>query len=212
MVPSPLSRTLRAQCVAAIALFTFTACSKPAMHDAVPAGSVVLALGDSLTFGTGATQDTSYPAVLAQLSGWKVVNAGVPGETAAQGCARLPDLVDEHRPRLVLILLGGNDFLRQLPDRGIEESLRTCIRDARSAGSEVVLLTVPRLGGNGLADAPLYTHVAKAQSVPLVDSGLSRLLAKRSLRADPIHPNAAGYSEMANQIAGSLRELGYLRR
>ena len=79
----------------------------------VPAGSTVLALGDSLTYGTGASPETAYPTVLAELSGWNVVNAGVSGNTSAQALERLPGLLAEHQPKLVIVSIGGNDFLRR---------------------------------------------------------------------------------------------------
>lgn len=196
-------------CVALVALLA--SCSK-APHAPIAAGATVLALGDSLTYGTGATAQASYPAVLAQLTGWQVVNAGVPGETAAQGCARLADLLATHQPQLVLVLLGGNDFLRRLPEQGIREALANCARDARTADAPLVLLPVPRLGGNGLDDAPLYAEMAMSLQVPLVDAGLASFLARRSMRADAVHLNDAGYRAMAERIAAGLQELGFLRR
>jgi len=196
---------------AAIALGA-AGCTGPPAFSPLPPDSVTVALGDSLTYGTGASPETSYPAALGQLSSWRVVNAGVPGDTAAEGCARLPDLLAEHRPRLVLVLLGGNDFLRRQPDAGIVDALRICVGNAKSAGAVVVLLTVPRLGGNGLSDAPLYVELGKAENVPVVDSGLSDVLAQRSLRTDIVHPNADGYRRVAERVAEGLRKLGLLRK
>lgn len=197
-------------CVAAIVLLA--ACSKSPPHAPLAAGATVIALGDSLTYGTGATPQTSYPAVLGALTGWQVINAGVPGETAAQGCARLADLLALHRPQLVLVLLGGNDFLRRLPEQGIREALASCTQDARAANAPIVLMPVPRLGGNGLNDAPLYAEAAKSLQIPLLDAGLASLLAQRSQRADTVHLNESGYRAMAERIVAGLRELGYLHR
>ncbi len=188
------------------------ACKERPRYAPLPQASTVIALGDSLTYGTGATPDTSYPAVLAQETGWRVVNAGVPGETAAEGCARLPALIDEHRAQLVLVLLGGNDFLRRMPEQGIREALASCVRDARAASTPLALLPVPRFGIGNLANAPLYEETGKALDVPVIDSGLKDLLGSRSMRADGVHLNAAGYREMATNVARGLRTQGWLAR
>jgi lysophospholipase L1-like esterase len=179
---------------------------------ALPPASTVLALGDSLTHGTGATPETSYPAALSDETGWRVVNAGVPGETAAEGCSRLPALLDEHRPRLVLVLLGGNDFLRRLPEAGIRDALARCATYARERATPLVVIPVPRLGLGGLANAAVYDEASRELGVPLVDSGLADLLAQSSQRADRVHLNASGYRTMARTLAQNLRAHGYLAR
>jgi acyl-CoA hydrolase len=205
-----LLRSTRVTGVVAMLLALVSACSDRPPHVALPASAKVLALGDSLTYGTGAGDAASYPAVLATTTGWDVVNAGVPGETAAQGCARLPALLDEHHPQLVLVLLGGNDFLRRLPVAGVRDALANCVASARDAGTRVVLLPVPRLGVGGLANATVYAEASRELGVPLVDNGLADLLGSAAMRADAVHPNAAGYRAMASRIADGLREQGFL--
>ena len=196
--------------VALAAIVALAGCGERARHDAIPPGATVVALGDSLTYGTGSDPASSYPAVLAAMTGWQVVNAGVPGETAAQGCERLPDLVALHRPALVLVLLGGNDFLRRRPDAAVREALAACAATARASQATLVLVPVPRLGLSGLADAPLYAEASRALAVPLVDAGLSDLLGDRAMRADAVHLNAAGYRAMAERMARGLRAQGLL--
>jgi acyl-CoA hydrolase len=207
----PGLRTLVFTVALALTLTLFGCKSKPP-HAALPQGATVLALGDSLTYGSGATQDTSYPALLALVSGWQVVNAGVPGESAAQGCARLPELIEEHRPQLVLVLLGGNDFLRRMPERGVVDALQSCVELARANRTAVALIPVPRFGAGGIANAPLYAEAGRAWNVPVLESGLASLLARSTMRADAVHLNAAGYREMAMTIAESLRAQGWLQR
>jgi len=196
----------------AVLVLAFAGCGERPRHAVVPAGATVVALGDSLTYGTGADAASSYPSVLAALTAWNVVNAGVPGETAAQGCDRLPGLIAEHRPALVLVLLGGNDFLRRRPDAGIRDALAACGASARDASTTLVLMPVPRLGLSGLSDAPLYAEASRTLGVPLVDAGLSDFLGQSAMRADAIHLNAAGYRAMAERVAQGLRAEGLLGR
>jgi acyl-CoA hydrolase len=188
------------------------ACGDAPRHRPIPPGASVVALGDSLTHGTGADAASSYPSALSRLTGWQVVNAGVPGNTASEGCSRLPELVAEHRPALVLVLLGGNDFLRRQPDAGIRSALAACALAARDGSTTLVLIPVPRPRLTGLADAPLYAEASKELGVPLVDAGLSELLGRASTRADAVHLNAAGYRAMAERVADGLEGLGLLRR
>lgn len=200
-------------CAFAVALALTIAvlgCKDAPRQVALPQGTAVLALGDSLTYGTGATPETSYPALLATITGWAIVNAGVPGETAAQGCERLPSLIEAHSPRLVLVLLGGNDFLRRMPDRGVLDALDDCVAAARAAHADVALIPVPRFGAGGIANASLYDEAGRRLDVPVLEAGLASLLADRAMRSDAVHLNAAGYRAMATQMAKALREHGWL--
>lgn len=182
----------------------------------VPVGATVLALGDSLTFGTGATPETSYPAVLAALSGWQVVNAGVPGDTSAQALERLPALLQEHQPALVLVSIGGNDLLRRLPEADTRAHVQRICELAQGAGAQVLLLAVPRPSvaaafTGSLSDHPLYAEVSAALKLPLHAQGWSSVLADESLRADPIHANARGYAQMAQRVFDTALAQGLAR-
>src|SRR5258705_12305965 len=110
------------------------------------ADAVVLAFGDSLTFGTGASEQESYPAQLEQLIGRRVVRAGVPGEVTSQALERLPAALDEHAPRLLLLCIGGNDFLRRLGNQQAEGNVRAMVKLAKSRGIEVMLIGTPEPG------------------------------------------------------------------
>ena len=171
---------------------------------------VIVAFGDSLTYGTGAAAEESYPAVLSELIGRKVLREGVPGEVTAQGLQRLPDVLDEDRPRLLLLCLGGNDMLHKIEPSQIEGNLRAMVELARSHGVAVVLIGVPRpqLFGGGSAD--FYERVAKAYGVPLESGILKDLLFDNQFKSDPIHPNAKGYRKMAEAMAVLLRKAGAL--
>jgi acyl-CoA thioesterase-1 len=179
----------------------------------IAAGATVLALGDSITFGTGAAPEASYPTVLATLSGWNVVNGGVPGDTSVQALARLPALLDEHKPALVLVSIGGNDLLRRLSDADVRANVERIVAAVRAAGAQPVLVGVPRptlLGAasGSLADHPLYAEIAEQQRVPLLAGAWSKVLGDERLKSDQIHANAAGYRAFAEALHARLRELG----
>jgi len=170
---------------------------------------VILAFGDSLTFGTGASEAESYPAVLAQLTGRRIVREGVPGEVTAQGLRRLPDVLDEHKPKILLLCLGGNDMLRKVDDATIVSNLRAMIQAAKAKGVAVVLLGVPRPALFG-GPAKFYEELAKEFGLAYEGVVLNDVLRKPELKADPIHPNAQGYRVVAEAVAGLLKKAGAL--
>lgn len=198
------------------AAFTLAGCSrKTSRGRAVPAGATVLALGDSLTFGTGATTDTSYPAALAPLTGWQIVNAGVPGDTALQALERLPALLAQHNPALVLLCIGGNDLLRRANEDATRAHIRQACEAALAAGAQVLLVAVPRptLAARftgSLTDHPMYGEIAESLQLPLHRQGWAEVLADERLRADAIHANAAGYAQFAQGLLATLRTAGLL--
>ena len=173
----------------------------------------MLPLGDSQTYGTGAPHEASYPTVLAQVTGWNVVNAGIPGDTSAGALARLPGLLDEHKPRLVLVSIGGNDFLRRLPPVETRANVRAICEQATAAGAQVVLIGVPEAKAfaavaRSLSDHALYEEIADTLKVPLHGEGWSGVLSDPALKSDAIHGNARGYEVFARGLADRLRELG----
>ena len=191
------------------------ACAPKPRLDALPAESVVLAFGDSVTYGTGANRGEDWPTLLAATSGWQIVNAGVPGDTAEAAKSRLPALLEEHRPRLVLIELGGNDFLHRRASSAIKQDLQSMIDEIRRSGAQPVLIGIPELSllavlAHKPSDASIYAEISEELSVPLVSSALSDVLVRPELCADQIHPNADGYRQMAHAIEAALREYGLL--
>lgn len=190
------------------------ACSRGPTGQPIPAGATVLALGDSITHGTGAGAGQDWPAHLAALTGWRIVNAGIPGDTAERARDRLGPLLAEHSPALVIVELGGNDFLRRRSPAAVKEDLRAMLRESREAGAQVVLMAVPApsmLGAlaSNHSDAPLYAELAEEEGVPLVPDLISDVLSDADLRADAIHPNAAGYRVMAEALHQRLGALEF---
>lgn len=214
--PRPASPGRRRWLTALSCLAGLAACGRRPKLAAVDPGETVLAFGDSVTFGTGAQSGEDWPALLATATGWRVVNGGLPGDTAEQAAPRLRALLDEHRPALVLIEIGGNDFLRRRSQREVKEDLRTLVRTAREAQARVVLVAVPELSLLGIvagrpADSPIYAELADEEGVSVVEDVFADVLGRPELRADRIHPNAAGYREMAEGIRRGLADAGLWR-
>jgi acyl-CoA thioesterase-1 len=169
--------------------------------------AVVLAFGDSLTFGTGAGEHESYPAQLEKLIARRVVRAGVPGEVTAQALARLPEALDEHAPRLLLLCIGGNDFLRRLGNQQAERNVREMVRLATSRGVAVLLIGTPEPGFM-VSPPAFYAGIAREFRLPYEEGIIGQVLKDASLKADPIHPNARGYRLIAERLAEQLKQGG----
>ncbi|MDH3437561.1 MAG: GDSL-type esterase/lipase family protein [Betaproteobacteria bacterium] len=171
------------------------------------ANDVVVAFGNSLTYGTGAREQESYPAVLAQLIGRPVVRAGVPGEVTAQGLRRLLSVIDEHQPRLVIVCLGGNDMLRRIGDGEIKRNLGDMLKVLNKRGIGAVLVGVPKPAL--VTSAPgFYAELAREFGVPYEGKIVTSVLYAADMKADPIHPNAKGYRRMAEALAELLKQAG----
>jgi len=211
---SPLHRALRV-CHArrqrvtglAILLLAISCSNGSAKIPALAPDATILCFGDSLTYGNGADPGVPYPEVLAELTGRTVINAGVPGEVTASGVKRLPGLLEEYRPALVVLLHGGNDILQQRSETAMADNLRTMAELARDHGAAVVLLGVPQFG---LFFRPpdLYPDLAKALALPYDGESLAEIERDPTLKSDPIHPNAAGYRKLAERIYALLHAAG----
>lgn len=183
---------------------------------ALPAGSKVLILGDSLSYGTGAKSGEDYPTLLAQSTGWMMVNAGIPGDTSAGGLARLESLLEEHQPNLLIVELGGNDFLQQMPAKTTEDNLKAILAKAKTHNTKTLLLAIPEFSplmaavGN-LSDHPMYLRIAEDTNTPIISEVFSDVLSDRTLKADQVHPNSQGYAQVAAKLQVAMKELGYLR-
>ena len=189
------------------ALVAIGGCGKSPKVDKLDANAVVLAFGDSLTYGTGAATSDSYPAVLEKRIGRKVVNAGVPGETSGEGLARLPGVIDEVQPRILILCHGGNDFLRKLDEGRAAENVRAMIRLAREKGIGVVLLATPK-PGIPPAVPSFYREISADLKIPFDEGTIKGVLLDSRLKSDFVHPNAQGYAKIADAVQEMLRKAG----
>ena len=198
-----------------IVVVVLSACSKPP-EQALPRGTRVLALGDSLTAGNGVTQAEAWPALLATRTGWEIINGGVSGDTSAGGLARLPDLLEENAPKLVFVSLGGNDMLRRVPQAETVANLNRILELVAARGAKAVLLATPKptIAGavfSNLSAAEFYRPIADAHKVPLIADALPEVLSDTKLKVDALHPNVAGHLLLTQKITEALKDIGYVR-
>lgn len=191
------------------------ACSSEPQFPPLPKGANVLILGDSLSHGTGAADGEDYPSLLAASTGWNIINAGVPGDTSAAGLQRLPALLERHEVDLLIVELGGNDFIRRVPQQQTVDNLRAILSEARANGIQPLLLAIPAFSPFGaavgsLSDHELYQELAKETGTPLIEDIFSDVLASNALKSDPIHPNAEGYRLVEEGLRKALSNKGFL--
>ena len=166
-----------------------------------PSKPILLVTGDSLSAEYGIARGSGWVALLASRlqkegSPWEVMNASISGETTSGGLTRLPKLLSQKKPKLVIIELGANDALRGLPLAETEKNIRTMIELSKKSGAQVLLLGMripPNYGQDYTQQfAQLFVRIAKSQQVPLVPFFLEGVAQRNDLfQADRIHPNEA---------------------
>lgn len=181
------------------------------------AAPALLVLGDSLSAAFGIDTRSGWVSLLAERLAargldLRVVNASISGDTTAGGLARLPPLLAEHRPRVVVIELGGNDGLRGLPLPVVRGNLESLIRASRDAGARVLLLgmRIPPNYGPRYTEAfhTLYADLAQRYQVPLVPFFLDGVAAQPGLMQDDgIHPRAEAQPHLLDNVWPALEPL-----
>lgn len=166
-------------------------------------GQTVVAFGDSLSAGYGAGKDNSYPAVLGRMISRPVVNLGLSGDTAAKAPARLPQVLQAN-PYMVLIEFGGNDYMRSVPFEETEQAIRQIVDEVQSAGAIAVLVDTGGYPGMSRY-TKLYKQIAKEKQALFVPGILDGIFGKSKYKADPIHPNAAGYEIVAQKVHKAIK-------
>jgi len=169
-------------------------------------GANIIAFGDSLTAGYGAGAGEDYPSRLSAKIGLPVINAGVSGDTTEMALARIDKDVVSQSPRIVIVGLGGNDFLRGVDIAETDRNLRTIVDRIHNSGAMVILLgfSFPSLQ---LDYHKMYERIASEERCLLIPHIVRGIETDPNLKSDSIHPNAAGYQIMADRIAGPLTKL-----
>ncbi|MDA7818466.1 GDSL-type esterase/lipase family protein, partial [Sulfurimonas sp.] len=122
-------------------------------------GTVILAFGDSLTYGYGVSKELSYPSQLQKKTSLHVINAGISGEESTQGLKRLPKLLKQS-PDIVILCHGGNDILRKRSLTQLKQNLKEMVILIRRSGAKVLLVGVPSFGLFGFDTVELYDELA----------------------------------------------------
>ena len=180
----------------------------------------LLVVGDSLSAEYGLVRGSGWVALLGQRLvrdklAWQVVNASISGDTTSGGRSRLPALLAQHQPRVVVIELGGNDALRGLPLKMTEDNLAAMARAAKAAGARVLIagINVPPNYGRSYSDSlvVLFATVARSEGtalVPFLLAGVADVANSDELfQADRIHPRAEAQARMLDNVWPALRPL-----
>lgn len=167
--------------------------------------ALILAFGDSLTYGFGISKNHSYPSQLQKKTGIKVINAGISGEVSSSGLKRLPELLKQ-KPSLVILCHGGNDILRKHSRKQLKENLLKMIELIQQSGALVLFVGVPEFHMLGFKTASLYNEVAKESDIIYENEVLSIIEKNPSLKSDYIHPNKEGYEMMSDAFIKILND------
>jgi acyl-CoA thioesterase-1 len=180
----------------------------------------LLVVGDSLSAEYGIARGTGWVALLdkrlaAERLPWRVVNASVSGDTTSGGRSRLPALLREHKPQVVIIELGGNDALRGLPLSMTEANLAEMTRQSKAASARVLLvgMAVPPNYGRAYGESfmAVFPKVARAEGAALVPFLLAGIaegpLAEAMFQPDRIHPRAEAHPRLLDNVWSTLRPL-----
>lgn len=194
-------------CIAVLIIFVGFLIFKPApkITNYPSSGDAVVAFGDSLIEGVGATPGNDFVSQLSKKIGEPIVNLGISGNTTAQGLARV-DRIAEYKPKVVLVLLGGNDYLRKVPKEETFRNLEMIVSRIQNTGAVVVLLGIQ---GGVLSDPydTAFESLAQKKGTVYISNVLEGLVGNSRYMSDAIHPNDAGYSKIVERVYPEVRKV-----
>jgi acyl-CoA hydrolase len=169
-------------------------------------GSTIVCFGDSLTAGSGADEGKDYPSVLRSKVSLPVINAGYPGDTTGDALKRLESDVFTQDPKIVIVTLGANDFLRQVSMRETWKNVEAIVDKIQAHGAMVVWAEV-QIGFWGDSYLHDFKKMARQKHFVLIPNILKGIMFDPSLKYDQIHPNSKGYQIMAERIYKRIEPL-----
>lgn len=168
-------------------------------------GTDVIAYGDSLVRGVGSSAGGDFVSILSKKIGRPIINLGRPGDTTYDGLNRLSEF-DQYKPKVVMVLFGGNDYLKKVPTEETKINLIKIIRNLQSRGAVVILLGVR----GGLITDPfdsMYQDLSEIMKTAYVPNVLRGLILNSNYMSDAVHPNNAGYALIAEKIYPTLERV-----
>ena len=193
--------------VLAVLLIIFYFLNRPSREKNYPrVGENIIAFGDSLVEGVGASAGKDFVSLLSQKINRPIINVGQSGDTTATALIRLDKDVLSQDPRIVIILLGGNDAIRRTPKEEVIKNLEMMIDQIQQKGAAVLLVGIQ---GGIFRDQykKLFVNLARGKKVFYVPDILDDIFGSSQLMSDSLHPNDQGYEIMAQRIEPTLREI-----
>ncbi len=180
-------------------VFFLSACAKREIKNLDSQGRNIICFGDSITYGYGAQAGEDYPAALAKLVKFPVLNKGIDGDTTSEALKRLNSDVLDRQPLIVVIEFSGNDFLRKIPKEVTVDNIREMVRRCQAKGAIVAVADIS--AGMFLKEyRRLLSRVAREEGAIFIPSILGGIITNPSMKSDFLHPNARGYSIIAERI------------
>lgn len=168
-------------------------------------GETIVMFGDSLTAGVGASEGHSIRELISKKIKKEIIGMGVRGETSGQGLQRI-DAVIALKPKVTLVLFGGNDYLRKVEESVTFKNIDTIVEKLQRAGSVVVLLGIQ----GGILTDPFHNQfkkIAKKHGAVYITNVLENIIGKEDLMSDQVHPNDRGCEIIASRIAPIVKKV-----
>jgi acyl-CoA thioesterase-1 len=177
----------------------FSGCAKKDIVNLDCKGKNIICFGDSISFGYGVNQGEDYPNALAKLVGYPVINAGVDGDTSADGLKRIDSDVLEKEPIIVVVEFGGNDFLKKLPKEETLKNIALMVDKIHAKGVMVAIVDIS--AGMFFREYRIALHkLARQKGAIFIPSVLNGIITSPQLKSDFLHPNADGYTLVAKRV------------